>query len=76
MDTRTTDIGKRIAEIRQHRGMSTAYLAAAIGVSRFKLFHFEHGQPAGPAPSCRAHAAVPSRPSLPAAGARDVSFNQ
>jgi transcriptional regulator with XRE-family HTH domain len=41
---RDTTIGKRIAMIREHRGMSQAALAAAIEVSKSVIFHYEHGQ--------------------------------
>jgi transcriptional regulator with XRE-family HTH domain len=41
---RNAAIGKRIAEIREDRGLTQAALAAAIGVSKYMVFHFEHGQ--------------------------------
>jgi transcriptional regulator with XRE-family HTH domain len=40
---RDITIGKRIAEIRKHREMSLADLAAAIEVSKTTTFRSEHG---------------------------------
>jgi transcriptional regulator with XRE-family HTH domain len=36
-------IGKRLAAIRRDRRMSEATLAAAIGVSKGLIWHYEHG---------------------------------
>jgi DNA-binding XRE family transcriptional regulator len=43
MNSRTKEIGRRIALIRVHRMMTQAALAAAIGVSRDVIFHIEKG---------------------------------
>jgi transcriptional regulator with XRE-family HTH domain len=37
-------VGKRITEIREDRGLTQVALAAAIGVSPYKIFRFEHGR--------------------------------
>ena len=39
-----TRIGKRLAAIREHRRMSQADLAAALGVSKAAIGHYEHGR--------------------------------
>jgi DNA-binding XRE family transcriptional regulator len=36
-------IGKRIAQIREHRLMTQAALGQAIGVSKHAIYHFENG---------------------------------
>jgi transcriptional regulator with XRE-family HTH domain len=36
-------IGKRIAQIREHRLMTQAALGEAIGVSKHAIYHFEQG---------------------------------
>jgi transcriptional regulator with XRE-family HTH domain len=36
-------IGKRIAQIREHRLMTQAALGEAIGVSKYAIYHYEHG---------------------------------
>jgi transcriptional regulator with XRE-family HTH domain len=41
MDAKT--IGRRITVIRKHRRISQVELAAAIGVSKYVQFHYEHG---------------------------------
>jgi transcriptional regulator with XRE-family HTH domain len=40
---RDAAIGKRIAQIRNHRLMTQGYLGEAIGVSRYAIYHFENG---------------------------------
>ena len=39
-----TRIGKRLAAIREHRRISQAELAAALGVSKAAIGHYEHGR--------------------------------
>ena len=39
-----TRIGKRLAAIREHRRMSQADLAAALGVSKAAIGHYERGK--------------------------------
>lgn len=39
-----TRIGERLAAIREHRRMSQADLAAALGVSKAAIGHYEHGR--------------------------------
>lgn len=41
---RNAAIGRRITEIREDRGLTQVALAAAINVSKYMVFHFEHGQ--------------------------------
>jgi transcriptional regulator with XRE-family HTH domain len=40
---RDATIGKRIAAIREHRGLSQAALADAIGATKSIVFHIDHG---------------------------------
>jgi transcriptional regulator with XRE-family HTH domain len=43
MDSSTRTVtGRRIANIRRHRGMTQQHLADAIGVTRHVIFHLEH----------------------------------
>jgi transcriptional regulator with XRE-family HTH domain len=41
---RAATLGKRIAMIREQRLMSQAALSAAIGASKYAVFHLEQGQ--------------------------------
>ena len=41
---RNAAMGMRISEIREDRNLTQAELAHAIGVSKYRQFHYEHGQ--------------------------------